>query len=211
MAVRRADDERVRADTGATVSAATIAPISAGPSDPERPCVQSASRREEFESMVLRNLDAAYNLARWLLRNDHDAADVVQDACAKAWGRIGQYRGGDDKAWLLAIVRNVAIDHRRRNSRSTPAALDDGTIVVAPHGAPPLESLVRAGEDEWVRRALGHLPDAHREILVLREIEGLTYAQIAVVTGIPAGTVMSRLSRARDALAAALRASARKE
>ena len=169
---------------------------------PELRLVHSTDPR----SAILPHLDAAYNLARWLLKNDHDAADAVQDACVKALRNVATYRGGDEKSWLLAIVRTTAIDRLRASNpmARTPAA---APLPADPPAASstPLSDLLRAADRALIASTLSDLPDTHREIIILREIEGLTYTQIATVLSAPVGTVMSRLSRARDALAAALR------
>ncbi len=178
------------------MTAASIRPSPAAQA-PEMRLVHD--RHALFESVVLAHLDAAYTLASWLLRTDPE--DVVQDACLKAWRRLDTYRGGDAKSWLLAIVRTTCADHLRApaiaRAQSEPAG--------PPTDATPLVELLRHSDRDLIARTLADLPEPHREAIVLREIEGLSYTQIATVLNIPAGTVMSRLSRARDALAAALR------
>jgi RNA polymerase sigma-70 factor (ECF subfamily) len=154
-----------------------------------------------FENLMLPHLDAAYNLARWLLRNDHDAQDAVQEACVRAWRAFDRYRGGDGRAWLLTIVRNVCYT-RLRKVRREPA-LEEFTDEV--HGTVENTAQVKALEwqetkGELLRQALERLPAEFREVVVLHEIEGLAYREIAAVAEIPLGTVMSRLARARQKL-----------
>ncbi len=146
-----------------------------------------------FEGEILPHLDAAHNLARWLAGNDADAADVVQEACVRALSFFEGFRGGDARAWLLQIVRNTCYTWLRRNRRADTEALDEGAHR-APAGA--------AGTPERMilREAMASLPVEFREVLVLRELEGLSYKEIAHVAGIPMGTVMSRIARARKQL-----------
>jgi RNA polymerase sigma-70 factor, ECF subfamily len=147
-----------------------------------------------FQRLVLSNLDAAHNLAWWLVRNDAEAADIVQEACLKAWRGFGSFRGGDGCSWLLAIVRTTAYSQMRRGE-AEDVAMARKAVTEPARGAEP-----RRFDGEAVRAAMRRLPAPQREVLVLCDLEGLSYAQIGLVIGIPAGTVMSRLSRARDAL-----------
>ena len=153
-----------------------------------------------FEQTVLIHLDGAYNLARWLMRDDDDARDVVQDACLRALKAFGQLRGGNERAWLLTIVRNVAFTFL--HSRKPTAELNEDVHEPADAGEfdPPVV-LERAIDAERVRAAIDQLPPELRSAIVLREMEGLSYKQIAEVSGVPIGTVMSRLSRGRERLA----------
>jgi RNA polymerase sigma-70 factor (ECF subfamily) len=155
---------------------------------------------ERFEQVVLPHLDAAYNLARWLVRSPADADDVVQEACLRALRFFGGFRGGDSRAWLLKIVRNTCYSWVRKNR---PVASDEFNEALH-SGEQPVESpestVVSGLEGDRVREALETLPVAFREVLVLREIEELSYKEISEVTGIPIGTVMSSLSRARQKL-----------
>ncbi|HUK14233.1 MAG TPA: sigma-70 family RNA polymerase sigma factor [Thermoanaerobaculaceae bacterium] len=157
-------------------------------------------RLELFESAVMPYLDAAYNLARWLTRNPHDAEDLVQEGVLRAFTYFDGFHGGDGRSWLLAIVRNAFYTRVRRGQalgRREP--LDDETLGDA--GVRDTESALAARVDAGaLGRAIEALPVAFREALVLREIEGLSYKEIAAVAGIPIGTVMSRLARARDLL-----------
>jgi len=154
---------------------------------------------------MLPHLDAAYNLARWLLRNDHDAEDAVQEACLRAWRAFDRFRGGDGRAWLLTIVRNVCYTHLREIRREPVLEMFDD----AAHGSSddPAESKAiewKETKGEQLRQALERLPAEFREVIVLHELEGLAYREIATVAGIPLGTVMSRLARARHKLQADL-------
>jgi RNA polymerase sigma-70 factor (ECF subfamily) len=149
-----------------------------------------------FERLVLSNIDAAHNLAWWLMRNDHDAADIVQESCLKAWRAFAGLRSNDARAWLLTIVRHTAYSKMKRDK----AAEDESSTPPAPATSSPATELLRSADAATVRAALCQLPDAQREVLVLCDLEGLTYAQIALVIGVPTGTIMSRIARARDGL-----------
>lgn len=150
--------------------------------------------------MVLPLLPSAYNLARWLTRNEHDADDVVQEAFLRAYRFFPSFRGTDARAWVLTIVRNACWTFLRASrSREIPSELDEADEPV--DGAPSAEEdLVRRADGARLARALGELPAEFREIVVLRELEELSYREIAEVAGIPVGTVMSRLARARRRL-----------
>ena len=154
-----------------------------------------------FENGVLPHLDAAYNLARWLTRNDEDAEDGVQEACLRAFRFFGGFRGGDARAWLLKIVRNTCYTQLLKNRSREPATTFDEEI----HGEDddftnPETLLLRSADRQLLRQALEELPVNFREVLVLRELEGLSYREIAEVSNIRLGTVMSSLSRARQRL-----------
>jgi RNA polymerase sigma factor (sigma-70 family) len=153
-----------------------------------------------FEQVVLPHLDAAFNYARWLTNNDSDAEDVVQDAYLRAFRFFSTLRGTDARPWLLAIVRNAW--YGRIAGRKTPGERDDPAALeqVADQGVDPEALLMRREAADGVRRAIAALPPDFREVLVLREIEGMSYKEIADVIGAPIGTVMSRLSRARERL-----------
>ena len=164
-----------------------------------------AARVARFRQIALPHLDAAYNLARWLVRNDHDAEDIVQDACVKALRFSEGFRGGDGRAWLLTIVRNTALTWLRHHRAADLTPFDDEV-----HGADAsasVESLdpaaiaLQRDERRQINRALESLPIDYREVIVLREIEDLSYREIAAIAGIPIGTVMSRLARGRRLLA----------
>jgi RNA polymerase sigma-70 factor (ECF subfamily) len=164
---------------------------------------------ERFERVVLPHLDAAYNLARWLTRREHDAEDVVQDATLRALNAMDQFHGGDARCWLLTIVRNACYTWLARNRKHAPAAsFDESLHDVATEAADPQLIVERACDRDTVRAAIDDLPIEFREVLILRELEGLSYQQVAAVADIPVGTVMSRLARARRRLATALGAAA---
>jgi RNA polymerase sigma-70 factor (ECF subfamily) len=162
-------------------------------------------RRSRFESVVLPHLDAAYALARWLTRNDADAADVVQEAMLRAFRYFDSYREGDARSWVLRIVRRTCYSWLERNRPADIVALEsDAEIdeeVAAPAAASNTEALLQNRSD--LRRLdtlIEALPAPLREVVVLRELNELGYREIAEVTGVPIGTVMSRLHRARSAL-----------
>ena len=156
--------------------------------------------RQQFEEVFLPHLDAVYNLARWLLRNDQDAEDCVQEAYLRAYKAFPRFRGGDGKAWLMTIVRNVcytAIKKLRRHE--APEPFDEEIHAPAPDDMKADEFKKRA-DAETLRVGLEKLPREFREVLVLHELEGHAYKEIAAILAIPIGTVMSRLARARDRL-----------
>ncbi|WP_448191644.1 sigma-70 family RNA polymerase sigma factor [Azospirillum sp. sgz301742] len=169
------------------------------------------SQTTRFEETVLPHLDAAYNLARWLTRNHHDAEDVMQDAFLRAYRFFGGCRPGDVRPWLLRIVRNAAYDWLRANRPAEVrgfADLDpgdpDGAACVedAFHDPPddPETLVLKEAERRLINRLIADLPVEYREAIVLRELEDLSYREIAEIAGVPMGTVMSRLSRARRLL-----------
>lgn len=167
---------------------------------------------EPFEQVVLLHLDAAYNLARWLLRSPSDADDVVQESCLRALRFFDGFRGGDSRSWLLKIVRNTCYSWVRKNRPSELSDEFDEAVHTPDAGIQNQEAkLISRSESDRVRKALEALPVTFREVLVLREIEGLSYKEIADVTGVPMGTVMSSLSRARQKLREQLGAAAGKE
>jgi RNA polymerase sigma-70 factor (ECF subfamily) len=151
---------------------------------------------------ILAHLDAAQNLTSWLIGKEHDAQDVVQESYLRAMRSIGTFRGGDHRSWILAIVRNACFDWLRRNKVSPIDDVgDDLPVAATGEEADPAAILGRAEDIERIRDAIGQLPPGIREAVVLREMEGLSYKEIAAVTGVPIGTVMSRLARARRRLA----------
>jgi RNA polymerase sigma-70 factor, ECF subfamily len=154
-----------------------------------------------FEQAVLPHLDAAYNLARWLMRNDQDAQDVAQEAYLRALRFFSGFRGGNARAWLLKIVRNTCYTWLQANRPLQEAAeFDEKLFPADPRSPNPEESVLQNDSDTLVRKALEKLPSNFREVLILRELEGMSYSEIADITGMPAGTVMSSLSRARGRL-----------
>ena len=155
-----------------------------------------------FEKLVLPHLDAACNLARWLTRSAADADDVVQDACVRAMKYIDSLRGGEARAWFLTIVRHAFYDWCERN-RPGEIAHDDGDAIdtVPDEGAAgPEQAASLRDESRALADAIANLPLTYREVLVLRELEELSYKEIARIADIPIGTVMSRLARARGLL-----------
>lgn len=161
----------------------------------------------DFERVVLPHLDAAYNLARWLVDDATLAQDIVQDAVMRALGYFGSFRGGDARAWLLRIVRNTAYTALAARNRGGTASLDavgrDGEATALQVHDPaddPEAALARSEGAAQLDRALAALPLELRECLVLRELQELSYKEISHVTGVPIGTVMSRLWRARQVL-----------
>ncbi|MBZ5591789.1 MAG: sigma-70 family RNA polymerase sigma factor [Acidobacteriia bacterium] len=155
----------------------------------------------EFEQAVLPHLSAAYNLARWLTGNDHDAEDVVQESYLRALKFFSGFRGGNSRPWLLTIVRNTCYTWLRRNRMDDQTEELDEEMHAIDSGSPNPEAvLLAAAHRDLVQRALEDLPAALREIVILREMEGMSYKEIADVTAVPIGTVMSRLARARARL-----------
>ncbi len=154
-----------------------------------------------FEQCIMPHMNAAYNLARWLAGNEPDAQDVVQEACLRAFRFFGGFRGGDGRSWLLRIVRNSFYDWLRQQRRAELGTPFDerihDTAAVAPA---PDAALLEKANQEMLHQALEGLPAEYREVLVLRELEGLSYKEIAEVAELPIGTVMSRLARAREQL-----------
>jgi RNA polymerase sigma-70 factor (ECF subfamily) len=158
------------------------------------------TRQARFAALVLPHLGAAYNLARWLTRDDHDAEDVVQEAYLRAFRFFDAFDGDDARAWLLAVVRNTCYTWLRRNRPPQPPAPFDEDLHGTGAAEAPDSDLLRGADRELLRQALEELPAELREAVVLRELEGLSYKEIAVVMGVPAGTVMSRLARGREQL-----------
>ena len=167
-----------------------------------------ARESARFEAVVLPHLDAAYTLARYLTRNGPDAEDVVQEACLRALRYFEGFRGEEGqsaRAWLLAIVRNTASTWRRRGrAEALTTEFDEAQHSDAIADEHPEAALVRRATTESLGRALDQLPAEFREVIVLRELQGLSYKEISDVAGVPVGTVMSRLSRARARLQQAL-------
>ena len=171
----------------------------------------SLSSLPPFERLALPCMEAAYNLAFWLVRSRPDAEDIVQEAYLRAFRAFDSFRGEDMRPWLLAIVRNTAYRWLSNRRRSGNVDLARGSLCgrrrratgarqIAADEPTAEERLIGAAERDYVLRALAELPPAFREVLVLREIEGLSYRDIAEVTGAPIGTVMSRLARGRGEL-----------
>jgi RNA polymerase sigma-70 factor (ECF subfamily) len=164
------------------------------------------SRARRFEQIFTAHLDAAYNFARWLTRDDRNAEDVVQEACLRAFKSLDGFHGDSGRAWLLAIVRNTYYTWFQRNKADAHAVpFDEESIAANTHDAAALESSIGSVErilqqqdaKRLVNAALERLPEEFREVVVLRELEDLSYKEIAAIARIPLGTVMSRLARAR--------------
>jgi RNA polymerase sigma-70 factor (ECF subfamily) len=164
-----------------------------------------------FRSVVMPHIDDAYRLAQWLTGNRTDAEDVVQDASLRAFRAIREFKGGSARAWVLSIVRNTAYSWLRKNRHAAVVMVEDLEAVEAAHtntsdpnvGTPETE-LISKTDTEQLRTAIAALPTPFRETLVLRDIEGLDYREIAETTEVPIGTVMSRLARARGRLIATI-------
>jgi RNA polymerase sigma-70 factor (ECF subfamily) len=155
-----------------------------------------------FEELVLPHVDAAHDVANELTRNPDDAEDVVQEACVRALKYIGALHGNDARAWFLTIVRHAFYDWCKRN-RPAEIARDDGTAIemaIDDAAIDPEQAALRGGESRLLANAVAELPLAYREVLILRELEELSYKEIARIADIPIGTVMSRLARARGLL-----------
>ena len=170
------------------------------------------SRLVRFNAIAVPHLDAAYNLARWLTRNEHDAEDVVQEAYLRAFKFFDGYRGGDARAWVLKIVRHTCFTWLARNRPvevviASEEEIDEERAVATVNGArsDPETLLLQRLDSELLNRLIDKLPTPYREILVLREIEDLSYREIADILVLPIGTVMSRLARARERLQRAAR------
>lgn len=159
---------------------------------------------ESFDEVVLPHRAAAYRLACWLLRNEDDAEDAVQEASLRAFRYFRTFTGGNGRAWFLRIVRNACVDWRGHSDHAATDLFDEEEHVDEGRTSDPEELLLQADRAALIERAMRTLPDRFRELLVRRELEGLSYRDLADVLGIPMGTVMSRLSRARVALRGAL-------
>jgi len=193
------------------------APEAGIPTEPDRyigtretPNLDKQTKSRRFEEIFVTHLDAAYDLARWLTRDEHNAEDMVQEACLRAYRFIDSFHGENGRAWLLAIVRNTYyswLEKNRGQALNVPFdedALDDngGASCTMEHDASYSVDRVLQQEDSrrLVNTALGQLPPEFREVIVLREMEDMSYKEIAVIANIPLGTVMSRLARARKML-----------
>jgi RNA polymerase sigma-70 factor (ECF subfamily) len=167
-----------------------------------------ASRRDDharFSALILPHLNDAYALARWIAGNRADAEDVVQEACLRAFRAIGTATDGSARAWLLTIVRNTAYTWLRKNRPSAVVGVEDLEAVESAQANPgdpdaqtPEAALIAKADAARLEAAIAALPTAYREIIILRDVQGLSYREIAEVTGVPIGTVMSRLARARS-------------
>ena len=172
------------------------------------------TRLSTFENAVLPHLDAAFNLARWLTRNDHDAEDVTQEAFVRAFRYFDRLKGPEARPWLLGIVRNTCYSWLEKNRPAEVVPVDDFDAVLASsaQGTSPSPEviLLQSANRKLVNQALEELPVAFREVIVMREIEDMSYKEIAAIVSIPIGTVMSRLSRGREMLKQSIESRARK-
>lgn len=170
-------------------------------------------KQRRFELLALPHLDAGFNLARWLTRNDHDAEDVVQEAFLRALRYMGGFHGDNARAWLLQIVRHTCFSWLKENRPAEIVALDDvgdgWQDIAAPSADEPSAIAIRNADRQQINQAIAALPFVYREVLVLRELNDLSYKDIARIVDIPIGTVMSRLARARDLMRQALAPGAR--
>jgi RNA polymerase sigma-70 factor (ECF subfamily) len=153
-----------------------------------------------FDAIVLPHLDAGYRLARWLMRDDHDAEDALQEASLRALRYFNTFCGGDGRAWFLRIVRNTCYGWRRHGLQASVDSFDEEQHSSARPPADPETLLLQTDDAASIARAMSALPDHLHQVLILREVEGLSYRALADVIGVPVGTVMSRLFRARGAL-----------
>jgi RNA polymerase sigma-70 factor (ECF subfamily) len=157
--------------------------------------------RRSFDETILPHLDAAHNLARWLVRGSDHAEDVVQEACLRAFRYFGTFRGGNARAWLLSIVRSTAFRWLQKNrAQQLVAEFNEEIHSGGCETLSPETVLLQRADTHLLEQAMDRLPVRLREVLVLRELEGLSYKEIAEVVGIPTGTVMSSLFRARERL-----------
>jgi len=158
------------------------------------------SKAVRFEEIALPHLAAAYNLARWLVHNEHDAEDLVQEAYLRAFKFFSGYYGGDSRSWLLTIVRNTCYTWLQKDRAVRLEPIEEKLDQVGLDFADPEALLLQSVDSQIVRQALQELPVEFREVVVLREMEGLSYKEIANVVDLPLGTVMSRLARGRKRL-----------
>ena len=178
---------------------------------PEETAISQQEEVGSFEALMLPHLDAAHNLARWLLRNELDAQDVVQEAYLRAFKSFHGFHGSDGRAWLLKIVRNTAYTWLSKNRSVELATFDEEIHSPASEEDNPAVTLGRSEDAGFIKEAMEDLPVEFREILVLRHLEGLSYKEIADIAQVPPGTVMSRLARARSRLKQCLADRVRKE
>src|SRR5438067_1649097 len=182
-------------------STAKIVKFAIVPKEHEEPDQSPKEELMSFEAAMLPHLDAAHNLARWLLRNEQDAQDVVQEAYLRAFRSFSGFHGTNGRAWLLTIVRNTSYTLLKKNRAVDFTTPFDEEIHAAEHeSASPATILEHSEDSDLIRQAMDALPAEFREILVLRHKEGLSYKEIADIAQIPPGTVMSRLARARAKL-----------
>jgi RNA polymerase sigma factor (sigma-70 family) len=160
-----------------------------------------SEERGRFERAMLPHVDAAYNLARWLTRDEHASEEVVQEAYCRAARFFASFRGGDGRTWLLAVVRRVSFDWlQKRRAAAALTSFDEEAHSPDDDALGPDHLAIRKADVQLLRQAVEELSPEYREVIVLREMEELSYQEVAAVAGVPVGTVMSRLSRARKQL-----------
>ena len=163
--------------------------------------MSNSTKLDRYEQEVIQHLDAAYNLARWLTRSNQDAEDVVQESCLRACKYFNGYNGGNIRSWLLTIVRNTTYTWLQQNRvHDNNTVSDEELSNFESPTVSPETAMIQNIDKETISNALAALPTEYREILVLRELEGLSYKEISDIADLPVGTVMSRLSRARKRL-----------
>jgi RNA polymerase sigma factor (sigma-70 family) len=168
--------------------------------------LEAKGKLARFEQTILPHLDAAYNLARWLTRDEQDAQDMVQEAYLRAFKFFDAFRGGDGRAWVLTIVRNTCYTWLHQNrAHEITTVFDEETHSVDSDTSNPATLVLRSADHQLLRQALDELPVEFREVMVLRDLEGFSYKEIGDIANIPTGTVMSRLARARERLKKILR------
>src|SRR5437899_7161427 len=193
-------------------STAKIVKFAIVPKKHEEPDQSPKEELMSFEAAMLPHLDAAHNLARWLLRNEQDAQDVVQEAYLRAFKSFGGFHGSNGRAWLLTIVRNTSYTLLKKNRAVDLTTAFDEEIHASGHESVSPATILEQSEDaELVREAMDELPVEFREILTLRHLEGLSYKEIADIAQLAPGTVMSRLARARARLKQGLAARINRE
>ncbi len=158
------------------------------------------AERRAFSEFIGGHLDAAYNLARWIVADERDAADVLQDACFKAVKGFADFRGGNARAWLLTIVRNTAYNYLRDRKQMDELPPEDELVSLNLYNDTPEVIFIREASAKQLREEIERLPAEYREAIVLREMEEMSYKEIAAVQRVPVGTVMSRLARDRSIL-----------
>jgi RNA polymerase sigma-70 factor (ECF subfamily) len=185
---------------------AGINPVRWGSGTRENSLSDEREKVRRFESTVLCHLDAAYNLARWLAHDANDAEDIVQESCLRAFRSIDSVRSADARCWLLSIVRNTSYTWLKKYRQRGPKFIADDLMDEIPgnQANDPAAELLRQADRAMLNETMEQLPVEYREVLVLREFEGMSYQQIAEIAQVPIGTVMSRLARARQRLAASL-------
>jgi len=163
--------------------------------------LRGENKVKAFEETFIPHLDAAYNLARWMTRSDQDAQDVVQEAYLRALRFFGGFQGRESRAWMLTIVRNTCYTWMQQHrSRELTAVFDEETHGAESGSSDPAAAMLQKADGRLLKQALEELPFEFREAIVMRELEGLSYKEIAEITNVPIGTVMSRLARARTRL-----------